>query len=590
MSCVGKGPLELDLLESPRTTQNAQAVPNPLVLLLRVNVLTGWRRLKAIREQSRLLTTIIVLFITGYLVVSFWLFSSALNFLSAFPGLGVILTERLLYLLFAFLFGMLLLSSLVICYSNFFRNREANYLMSLPVSSQTIFRWKFIESSVLASWGFIFLIAPLLLAFGLSREVPWHFYGVTLMSMAAFIILPSVAGAWMAMQFGRHLDRRAFQLLLISLGAVALAVAVAWWRTNPTDQISETRVLNMLDQLLVKTRFAQFPFLPSYWLSSSILQWADGVFNTAIFFILVLLSNTAFFGLIAFTQLGRRLHETASAVHSRESMWGQWEWFKSRRAQEFDYRSGLAERVVGALPRLRQDTRALIVKDMRTFWRDTAQWGQAVVLFGLLAVYILNLRHFTHQLSNLFWVNLVSHLNLLACSLNLATVTTRFVFPQFSLEGRRLWIIGMAPMGLARAVKTKYWLASVASLAVTLSLITTSSVLLKMSWGRIIFFAAVVGAMSFSLNGLAMGVGVLYPNFKEANPSKIVSGFGGTLCLVLSFLYILASVLVLGFGASGALVHRGWVTASVITFLLLSALIGWVPLRLGFQHLSRLEI
>jgi ABC-2 type transport system permease protein len=530
------------------------------------------------------------MFVAGYLVVSFWLFSSALHFLSAFPGLGVILTERLLYLLFAFLFGMLLLSSLVICYSNFFRNREASYLMSLPVSSQTIFRWKFIESAVLASWGFIFLIAPLLLAFGLSREVSWHFYGVTLMSMALFIILPSVAGAWMAMQLGRHLDRRAFQLLLLSIGAVAVAVAVAWWRTTPTDEIPDTRVLNMLDQLLVKTRFAQFPFLPSYWLSSTSLQWADGVFNTAVFFILVLLSHTTFFGLIAFTLLGRRLHDTASAVNSRASIWGQWEWFRSRSASGFDYRRGLLERVVAALPWLRRDTRALIVKDVRTFWRDTAQWGQAVVLFGLLAVYILNLRHFTHQLTNVFWVNLVSHLNLLACSLNLATVTTRFVFPQFSLEGRRLWIIGMAPMGLSRSVKTKYWLASVTSLLVTLSLIMTSSVLLKMSWGRILFFTVVVGVMTFSLNGLAVGVGVLYPNFKEVNPSKIVSGFGGTLCLVLSFLYILGSVLILGFGATGALARPVWMIASVTTFLLLSALIGWVPLRLGLQRLGRLEI
>ena len=31
---------------------------------------------------------------------------------------------------------------------------------------------------------------------------------------------------------------------------------------------------------------------------------------------------------------------------------------------------------------------------------------------------------------------------------NLATLTTRFVYPQFSLEGKRLWIVGMAPRGI----------------------------------------------------------------------------------------------------------------------------------------------
>ena len=185
------------------------------------------------------------------------------------------------------------------------------------------------------------------------------------------------------------------------------------------------------------------------------------------------------------------------------------------------------------------------------FWRDTTQWGQSVMLFGLLGVYIINLRNFTHQLTSPFWINLVAFLNLGACSLNLATVTTRFVFPQFSLEGRRLWIVGMSPMGLARVVKTKFWLASALSLVVTLGLVMLSCWLLKMTWDRVVFFGAVITVMTFALNGLAVGLGVLYPNLKEANPSKIVSGFGGTLCLVLSFLYILASVLLLGFGTTG---------------------------------------
>src|ERR1051326_6631007 len=111
---------------------------SPLVLLVRVNAFQAWRRLQSIRHQSRLLTLIILLFIFGYLTLAFWLFYKGLRFIAAFPGLGTVLTERLLYLLFAILFGLLLLSNLVISYTNFFRNREATFLMSMPVSSQTI--------------------------------------------------------------------------------------------------------------------------------------------------------------------------------------------------------------------------------------------------------------------------------------------------------------------------------------------------------------------------------------------------------------------------------------------------------------------
>src|SRR5437773_2884833 len=159
----------------------------PLLLLLRVNALQIWRRLKSVREQSRLLTAIIVLFIVGYLGLSFWLFQKSLKFVAAFPGLGPVLTERLLYLLFAFLFALLLLSNLVISYTNLFRNREAAFLLSLPVPWQTIFRWKFIESTLLASWAFLFLIALLVAAFGLTRTVPLHFYLVSMVLVAVFI-------------------------------------------------------------------------------------------------------------------------------------------------------------------------------------------------------------------------------------------------------------------------------------------------------------------------------------------------------------------------------------------------------------------
>src|SRR5437899_4956169 len=158
----------------------------PFMLLLRVNALQIWRRLKSVREQSRLLTLIIALFIGSYLGISFWLFFKGLKFLAAFPGLGTVLTERLLYLLFALLFALLLLSNLVISYTNFFRNREASFLLTLPVPWETIFRWKFIESTVLASWAFLFLIAPLLGAFGLTRKVPWHFYPFTIFLLGLF--------------------------------------------------------------------------------------------------------------------------------------------------------------------------------------------------------------------------------------------------------------------------------------------------------------------------------------------------------------------------------------------------------------------
>jgi ABC-2 type transport system permease protein len=561
---------------------------SPLWLLLRINVLHSWRRLLAMREQSWLLTSIIGMFVTGYLVLAFELFYHGLQFIAKFPGLGAALTERLLYTLFAFLFALLLLSNLIISYTNLFRNRETAFLLTLPVSTQTIFRWKFIESTVLASWAFLFLIAPLLVAFGLVRGVPWHFYVLTILLIGLFIVLPGVLGAWLAILIGRFLDRRSFQIALVGIALILLAFVAFWWKTNPVDDdLLDKRTLEALDQLLAKTRFTIFPFLPSYWLSAAVLQWAEGIPRGAAFFAAVLLSHTLFFGNIAFTRFGGLFYDTASAVQSRSGTFFKFDfsWGKVKRQDDI----GFLETVSRKLTWLESDTRALAVKDLRMFWRDTTQWGQSVMFFGLLGVYIINLRNFTHQLTSPFWINAVAFLNLGACAFNLASVTTRFVFPQFSLEGRRLWIVGLSPMGLKRIVMTKYWLASSFSLVVTLGLVTLSCYLLKMDWPDLAFFGAVVTVMTFTLNGVAVGLGVLYPNLKETNPNKIVSGFGGTLCFVLSSVYILASLALLVLGGGGYHGHTNWVVLSLAGFLLLSAGVGWLPMRWGLKHLNHFE-
>ena len=110
-----------------------------------------------------------------------------------------------------------------------------------------------------------------------------------------------------------------------------------------------------------------------------------------------------------------------------------------------------------------------------------------------------------------------------------------------------------------------------------------------MPWDDVAFFGAVITAMTFALNGLAIGLGVLFPNVKETNPNKIVSGFGGTLCFVLSSVYILASLALLVLGGGGYHAHSDWAIASIGGFVLLSFIIGWAPMQLAMKQLKNFE-
>ena len=566
-------------------------------LLAGVHLRQNWRRLSGVLRQSKLLSGTILVFLFGYCWLSFAIFHRAMQFIGAFPGLGDLLVERMLFILFAFLFALLLISNLVITYSNLFRNRETSFLHSLPMDPNTIFQWKFLESTVVASWAFLFLIAPMLAAYGLVEGVAWSFYPMTLLMIMMFVILPGFAGAWAAIGLARCMDRRQFQYSLLAIGVLTLGALAFWLKTEQiTDDMLETRVMLVLDRLLKNTQFSQFAFLPSYWLASGVIAWSEGATSSTFFFILVLLSYGLFLGGLTMTLPGHPFYEASSAVQSRGSSMGWRFWHRWRKnpddplAQAFGKPSWI-HRCIQLLFWIPSDRRSVLVKDVRVFWRDTSQWGQSLLLFGLLAAYIINLKNFSARLNNSFWIHLIAYLNLGACSLNLATLTTRFVFPQFSLEGKRLWIVGMAPIGLNKVIQIKYTLATLVSLILTGALIVLSCYMLRMPVGQMIYFTLVILVMSLSLNGLAMGLGVIYPNFKEDNPSKIVSGFGGTFCLVMSFLYIVGGILCLAIGSPWAQHATLFKTALAWgAFCLLSLLIGYLPYRIGIYRLRYLEI
>lgn len=565
-----------------------------IFLLIKVNLLQSWRKIKTLKKQSFLLTSVTGLFLVGYIIFSFLLFYKGLSFVGKFPGFGMLLIERLLFLMFAILFILLLFSNLIISYTNLFKNRESIFLLHQPIRYQTIFVWKFIESTVLASWAFLFLIAPFLAAYGLNKHVPWYYYPYIVVMIGFFIILPATFGAWFAILVARYMENKIFQILFVIISVGILCGLYVWLKPDPLPQ-DESRVLAVIDRLLSKTRFVEEYYLPSYWLSSGVLNISEGSYSAASLYTMVLFSYALFFCAISFTKTGRLFYDSASAVQSRSNIFINWSLFKKlmKKKATIDSPPSLLERFFRLLWWLTPPARAILVKDIRLFLRDTTQWAQTLILFGLLTVYIINLRHFTHQLTNPFWIHLVSYLNLMACALNLATLTTRFIYPQFSLEGKRLWIVGMGPISLRKIIITKFWFAFISCLTITLGLIVLSCRILKMPLDRTLFFAIAVTIMTFTLNGMAIGLGVLYPNFKEDNPSKIVSGFGGTFCLVLSFLYIVASVALLAIGSP-------WSKMGVLNpiipilcwalFSLMSVGFGMVPLRLSLEKAKDIEI
>lgn len=570
------------------------SAPVSTARLIRSIAWVQWRstiaRIRGLKDQSPLLLFVLAGFSIGYLVVGYVLFYWGLNYLYTLPIFGSLLSQRILFLIFGFFFLMLVFSNLIIGYSTLFKNRETQWLLSLPVSHSNVYRWKFSESLWVSSWALIFLSAPMMAAYGQVHQVTPIFYAEIGLLYAPFIILPALLGSWGILLLVRVLPRRGIKKLLIAIGLVLVAFLIFGVKpVSDSDAASEQDVV-AFNRLLKHTRISLNPFLPSAWFAKSVVAWGEGLATQGLFYFSVLLSNALLGVLIGFTLVGPTFYQSwTSAVSSRVERF-QLESAAKRRREP---RRSLLEQMLGRVRSLSQPTRALILKDIRLFWRDPSQWIQFMIFFGLLCIYVLNLRNVAFDFTSAFWETLISYLNLTASSLTLSTLTTRFVFPQFSLEGRRIWIIGLAPVGLRRVLRQKFWMSCISSSFVTVLLMVTSSVMLNLSWVKVGFFAVAIAMMSATLSGLAVGLGALFPNFKEDNPSKIVSGFGGTLCLVVSFVYITLFV------ALAALPDLRLVTklavpvsdaAALGAAVVISLLVMLIPMTLAGRKVEHLEI
>ena len=559
-------------------------------LLLWVHWRSLLARLRGLRREAPLLPTVLAGFVLCYLAVGYWLFHAGLNYLHHFPLVGTLLSQRILYLIFGFFFVMLVFSNLIISYSTLFKSRETAWFLSLPVVHGDIYRWKFLEALVVSSWALIFLSAPMLFAYGRVHEVPPLFYVQMAAAYLPFVVLPALAGSWIIVLLVRILARRWVKKTALLLAAsLVLLLLFGIQPVTDADAMAQQDVLSF-DQLLRHTRISLNPFLPSAWLAQAMLSWSEGMGRRGTFFFLLLLSNALMGLLLGFEGVGRLFYGSwTTALSACAERFQREAEARQSRAQR---RSPL-EWATDLLRPLSPPTAALVLKDVRLFWRDPAQWIQFMIFFGLLCIYVLNLRNVAFNFQNPFWEAMIAHLNLAASALTLSTLTTRFVFPQFSLEGRRLWILGLAPYGLRRVLLQKFWMSCAGSMAITVSLMLVSSVLLHLPWSRVAFFAGAIGLMSAALSGLAVGLGALFPNFKEDNPSKIVSGFGGTLCLVVSFVYIAAFVGLAALPDIRRLVRTSLPVSDGSILLLavgLSLVVLFFPLLTATRRVKNLEI
>jgi hypothetical protein len=277
---------------------------------------------------------------------------------------------------------------------------------------------------------------PAFVAYGVVHATGPAFYIATALVLPPFVLIPAALGVMTTTVLVNVFPARRTKDILVLLSVVAVAMLYLLFRLVRPERLVNPDGFADFGAFLAAMRTPDASFLPSTW-ATEILFPLLGLRDGNPLFYYGLLLTTAAVAVMACEAIVARLF-----VHG---------WTKAQEGRQARFtQRALWERVIGALTSVFPlQTRILVIKEVKTFFRDTSQWSQLILLGALVVVYLYNFSVLPLQGSPLvtfYFKNVIAFLNLALASFVIASVAARFVFPSFSMEGRALWLLKGAPL------------------------------------------------------------------------------------------------------------------------------------------------
>ncbi len=453
---------------------------------------------------------------------------------------GPVLARKLMGMLLLSLLVMLVFSSLISGISSFFLSDDLELLLQLPVSRARFHYARLAETALSSSWMVLIFGLPILLAYGVVVGGSPLYYPSVLVVLLALTIIPSAFGSILAAILVNVFPARRVRELLMVAGLVAATALFFLVRSARPELLVDAERFATIADFFAAIRSPESVLLPSSW-ATRLLLWGLG-------------EPAARPGLAA----GLLVCGTLSAAAL--SRWVIAPIYASgrTRAQEASTprlaRNRLAERLLVTVARpFPPVLRAMLIKDVRTFFRDAGQWTQLMMIGALVFIYLYNV-HVLPLDQNPFPTfrleNLIGFLNVGVTGFVLAALSVRLNYPAVSAEGRAFWILHASPIGPERFLRAKFVWGLIPMLTMGELLVITSNLLLGVGTLFMALSIFTVALLAVGVTGLGVGIGAIYPNFKADTAARIASGPGAILYMVITSLFIAAVITVEGVPAS----------------------------------------
>ncbi len=539
-------------------------------------------------EGKRGKLILILILGTGFIIGDYLFFRRLFIYFDKLPlEVGEILIIQLLAGLNLMLFSMLVFSNVISSLSVFYLSYDLEFLFSSPISMRDLFLARYLQSMINSSWMAFLFGLPVYVAYGQLYYAGSFYYLCLLPLIFLFVIPPACIGVLLTVLLLRFFPaKRSYQILsfagIVLVGGLVLLLRFLKPEKYLGVDVPEEAIIDFVDRL----KTPDSPWLPSSLFSGAIQA---GAYSDWQLFLeksgLLFLFSAGFLLVAGYICVQLYYHGFTASGGSRE---------KGKTSDErFIYR---LVRKISAFLRIDNISSAIVLKDIKLFWRDTGQWSQIFMLTALVAVYLFNIRNL--PLDTFFLKNVVSVMNIGLAGIVLSAVCVRFVFPTTSIEGKSYWLLRSAPVGYGRFLWTKFFLYLFPLLFMAEVLVIVSNLFLGVDGFVMTVSAIGMALLATGLVGLGVGLGALYPLFDYESVAEVGTSTGAVIYMIVSLIYAGLCVILLSRPVYVHLVllHLGRdeggpeVYLSYIGYLLLSfGFIFW-PMNRGIKALERIEI
>jgi ABC-2 type transport system permease protein len=453
--------------------------------------------------------------------IIFYVSYRVLTYFKHAENIGDFLSYKLLSMILLTLFSLLIFSAILTALSKLFLSNDLGLVHSLPVRSETIFIARWIESTFDSSWMMLLYTAPVFIAFGIVFDGSLLYYFLLLISLLFMSIIACGLSSLIIMPIVLILPATRIRSVFVFFGLGMFLLLYIGFRIMQPERFVNPEGFASIMLYLRSISMPSTPLIPCTWVFDTLKSSLEHLYIDAVFHISILFSFSS--ALICLNVIIARFiyfkgYSKSQTAQSRLIAGNN----------QFIYR--LTNKISGPV-------RAVLIKEMKTFWRDQTQWSQLFLIAALIVIYLYNFSVLPFDQSPMkahYIENVFSFLNIALAAFVMTAIGARFVFPSISHEGMSFWIIQSSPI----SIKTYLWIKWIGYFIplIVLSelLIITTNILLHVNPFMKILSVITMLCITPGIVATGIGLGAAYPDFKSENPTQTVTGFGGLMYMFCS--------------------------------------------------------